>query len=87
MLQIYPTTLTWLGYISTQYINPNISGHNIQGQTFPIQCNNIYPSKGKKKMAEEPISLDISLYVSRLIACSRWVTEVVVSTSWHYKFL
>ena len=27
-------------------------------------------------MAEEPISLDISLYVSRLIACSRWVTEV-----------
>ena len=49
MLQIYPTTLIWLGYISTQYIHPNISGHNIQGQTFPIQCKNIYPSKGEKK--------------------------------------
>ena len=47
-LQIYPTTLTWLRYTSTQYIHPNISGHNVQGQTFSIQCNNIYPSKGKK---------------------------------------
>jgi hypothetical protein len=27
-------------------------------------------------MAKEPISLDIFSYVSRLIAWSRWVTEV-----------
>ena len=81
MLQIYPTTLIWLEYISTQYIHPNISGHNIQGQTFPMQCNNICPSKGKKKMAKEPITLDISLFVSRLIACSRWVTEVALVSS------
>jgi hypothetical protein len=40
--------LTWLGYISTQYAHPNISGCNVQGQTFSIQCNNIFSSEGKK---------------------------------------
>jgi hypothetical protein len=34
-------------------------------------------------MAEEPISLDIFSYVSRLIAWSRWVTEVLWWPSHH----